>query len=108
MGKSKEPSQDLHNLVVAKPTDDIGYRKISKLQNVPVSTVGLIIRKWKEHHFTIMHYAGAPREVSDRGVRGFMSCPRSTDHLWRALERPGVTIVSTKTISNAFNRHDYL
>ncbi len=52
MGKSKELSQDLRNVIVAKLTDDIGYRRISILLNVPVSTVGAIIRKWKEqfHH----------------------------------------------------------
>ncbi len=39
MGKSKELSQDLHNLIVAKHTDGIVYRRISILLNVPVSTV---------------------------------------------------------------------
>ncbi|CAI9531390.1 unnamed protein product [Staurois parvus] len=43
MGKSKALSQDLCSLVVAKHTDGIGYRRISKLLNVPVSTVGTII-----------------------------------------------------------------
>ena len=38
MGKSKVLSQDLRNLIVAKHTDGIGYRTISKLLNVPVST----------------------------------------------------------------------
>jgi len=53
MGKSKKLSQDLHNLIVAKHTDGIGYRRISILLNVPMSTVGAIIWKWKEHNFTI-------------------------------------------------------
>ena len=70
MGKSKELSQDLRNLLFAKHTDAIGYRRISKLLNVPVSTVGAIIRKWKEHHFTInWPRPGAPRKISDRGVK---------------------------------------
>jgi len=53
MGKSKELSQDLHNLIVAKHNDSIGYWLISKLLNVPVGTVGAKIRKWKDNHFTI-------------------------------------------------------
>ncbi len=40
MGKSKDLSQDLHNVIVAKHTDGIGYRMISILLKVPVSTVG--------------------------------------------------------------------
>jgi len=53
MVKSKELYQDLRNLIVAKQNDGIGYRRISKLLNVPVSTVGAIIWKWKDNHFTI-------------------------------------------------------
>ena len=70
MGKSKELSQDLRNLLFAKHTDGIGYRRISKLLNIPVSTVWTISRKWKEHHFTInWPRPGAPRKISDRGVK---------------------------------------
>uniref|UniRef100_A0A8C2A911 Sleeping Beauty transposase HTH domain-containing protein n=1 Tax=Cyprinus carpio TaxID=7962 RepID=A0A8C2A911_CYPCA len=53
MGKSKELSQDLRSLIVAKHTDNIDYRRISVLLNVPVSNVGAITRKWKEHNFII-------------------------------------------------------
>src|SRR4029434_8212627 len=70
MGKSKELAQDLRNLNVAKHTDCIGCRRISKLLNVPVSTVGAIIRKWKDHHLTInLTRPGAPRKISDREVK---------------------------------------
>lgn len=40
MGKAKELSQDLHNLIVAKRPDGIGYRRISKSLNVTEGTVG--------------------------------------------------------------------
>ncbi|KAJ8364841.1 hypothetical protein SKAU_G00136720 [Synaphobranchus kaupii] len=70
MGKSKELSQDLRNQIVAKHENGIGYRRISQLLNLLVSSIGGIIRKWKQHHSTINRpRTGAPRKISDQGVR---------------------------------------
>ncbi|KAI3368945.1 hypothetical protein L3Q82_025917 [Scortum barcoo] len=39
-------------------------------ESIPVSTVGAIIRKWKKHHLIINRpRTGAPRKISDQGVR---------------------------------------
>ena len=92
MGKSKELSQDLRNLLFAKHTDGIGYRRISKLLNIPVSTVWTISRKWKEHHFTInWPRPGAPRKISDRGVKRIIR---------RVVQEPRTTVESFRNTWN--------
>src|SRR4029434_4148552 len=90
--ESKELSQDLCNLIVANHTDGIGYRRISKLLNIPVSTVWAMSRKWKEHDFTInWPRSGAPRKISDRGVKRIIG---------RVVQEPRTTVESFRNTWN--------
>ena len=90
MGESKELSQNHRKLIVENHTDCIGYRQIFKLLNVPVSTVGAIIRECKEHHYTINQpWLAAPCKISDRSPLNNLSCPRTKDYSQRSSERPG-------------------
>ena len=53
MIRGKELSQNLCNKTVEQHRKGKGYRLIPQLLNVPISTTGAIICKWKQHHSTI-------------------------------------------------------
>ncbi|KAI4905720.1 hypothetical protein NFI96_013078 [Prochilodus magdalenae] len=53
MGKTKELSQDLRVRIVDLHKAGMGYKKISKVLDVKVTTIGAIIRKFKEYNLTI-------------------------------------------------------
>ncbi len=52
MTKTKELSKDVRDKIVDLHTAGMGYKTISKQLDEKVTTVGAIIRKWKEHKIT--------------------------------------------------------
>lgn len=106
MGRSKELRQDLHILIVAKHRDSIGYRWIFKLLNVPVSTFGAIIQKWKEHNFTLNRpRPGSPHRISGQNNNS-KSCSRAKEHSGRASVRPGISRYTCFNVATIFIQED--
>ncbi|XP_068111955.1 uncharacterized protein [Hyperolius riggenbachi] len=50
--KTKEHSKEVRDAIVQMHAQGKGYKKIAKYLDLPVVTVGSIIRKWKVHHTT--------------------------------------------------------
>ena len=68
------------------------------------STVGAIIRKWKQHQLTInLPCSGASCKISQRGVNLMMRKVKElAKTIWPEIDRPTVTKM---TISNTLHRH---
>ncbi|KAI3355899.1 hypothetical protein L3Q82_004448 [Scortum barcoo] len=70
---------------------------VSRVRKQAVSTVGAIIRKWKKHHLIINRpRTGAPRKISDQGVRKMVRrvLKEPKDHPESAPERHGGSSLS--------------
>ena len=65
MGKTKELSEDIHMSIVNALKDGKGYKAISKLFSVPISTVEYIITKYKNFN-TVKNISKRGRK--DKGV----------------------------------------
>src|SRR4029434_3966038 len=61
MGKTKELSKDVRDKIVDLHKAGMGYKTIGKQLGGKQTTVGAIIRKWKQHQTTVnLSRSGAP------------------------------------------------
>ena len=109
MGKTKELSKDIRDIIVDLHKAGMGYKKISKQLDEKLTTAGEIIRKWKKHKDTAnLPRSGAPRKNSPHGIslmmRKVRDQPSTTqEELVNDLKAVG-TAVTKRTINNTLHR----
>ncbi len=78
MAKTKELSKDVRDKIVDLHKAGMGYKTIAKQLGEKVTTVGVIIRKWKKHKITVnLPRSGSPCKLSPRGVSMIMRTVRN-------------------------------
>ncbi len=64
MAKTKELSMDVRDKIVDLHKAGMGYKTIVKQFGEKLTTVGVIIRKWKKHKITVnLPRTGAPCKI---------------------------------------------
>src|SRR4029434_6572219 len=65
MGKTKELTKDVRDKIVDLHKAGMGYKTIGKQLGEKQTTIGAIIRKWKQHQTTVHRSrSGAPCKIS--------------------------------------------
>ena len=109
MGKKKELSKDIRDKIVDLHKAGTGYKKISKQLGEKLTTVGTIIRKWKEHKVNAyLPWSGAPCKISPCGISMMTKKVRDQpstiqEGLVKDLKAVGTTVMK-RTFSNTLHR----
>lgn len=110
MAKTRELSTDLRQNIINFHKKGKGYRIISKELDLPLSTVGNIIRKYKnsEHAVANLPRSGRPRKLTDGNARWISRKVQKNPFITRGeiqsdLKEAGAD-VGKDTISRALNR----
>ncbi|KAK3529720.1 hypothetical protein QTP86_000824 [Hemibagrus guttatus] len=91
MAKTKELSKDVRDKIVDLHKAGMGYKTIAKQFGEKVTTVDVIIRKWKKHKITVnLPRSGAPCKISLRGVS--MSMRTGFEHASYGLDSDGEVV----------------
>lgn len=110
MAKTRELSTDLRQKIIDCHKKGKGYRIISKELDLPLSTVGNIIRKFKNSEHTVANLprSGRPRKLNDSNARWIGRKVKKNPFVTRGeiqsdLKEAGID-VGKDTISRALNR----
>lgn len=111
MAKSKELSNSEKEQILKLHKQGLSYRNISKNLEIPFSTIGSFILKWKKTD-TVINFprSGRPRKISTRAARKIIRKVNVTPMTTRKEIQEDLllegTSVTKRTISNELHRHD--